>query len=188
MITALLLILIVFFILGKFYSAISNETPSHLLELKDINDAIRKLSGVWWFMIPVVSLLAILYNIGVAGIWFILIVLGWLLKLFKWVWNEIIIAGGWMLLKILFHYLIVWPWRIFKAAFEAIKPSVNLSNYKAAVLGLFLSFLLAFTGKFMVEQYELSQYISYLFTLLSILPLGLAIASIVQLLNTSYSL
>ncbi len=184
MIITIIIFLLLSFICGKLYASITNETPGHLLDLKDINDSIRKLNGVWWFMIPIISLFAMVYNLAVTAVWFALIVLGWVIKLIKWIWVEIIIAAGWMLLRIIFHYFIKWPWRIFKAAFEAIKPSVNLANYKTATIGLFFSFLLAFTGKFLVDKYQLPEYIINIFITISILPLGLALALIIHSINT----
>ena len=59
----LIVILSVLFFCGKLYSAINNQKPSQLLDLADINDTIRKLSGVWLFLIPIVSLMSVFYNI-----------------------------------------------------------------------------------------------------------------------------
>ena len=179
----LLVILGVLFFCGKLYSAITNESPSQLLDLKEINDTIRKLSGVWLFLIPIVSLLSVFYNVGVTGVWFSLNILNWIIKGLKWIWKEVIIAGGFLVLRVLYHYLLIWPWSIFKLAFESIRPAANLANYKVAVYGLFLSFFISFLGNFLVNSFELSTYFGTFFTLLSILPIGIAISSIISSIN-----
>ncbi len=179
----LIVILSVLFFCGKLYSAINNQKPSQLLDLADINDTIRKLSGVWLFLIPIVSLMSVFYNIGVTVVWFSLNIINWVVKGLKWIWNEVIIAGGFLLLKVLYHYLLIWPWNIFKLAFESIRPAANLANYKVAVYALFLSFFISFFGKFLVNNFHLSNYYETIFTLLSILPIGIAISSIINSLN-----
>ena len=184
MLTSILSFLVILFITAKLYSGIKNETPGNLIELKDINESIRKLSNVWWFLIPIFSFLAIFYNLGVTGVWLLLIVLGWFVKLFKWIWTEIVIAAGWRLIRICFHYFILWPWRIFKAAFEALRPAANRSNYIVAIIGLFLSFLLVFLGKFLNEECHLPYYLRHICTLISILPLGISISTIIYSINT----
>ena len=123
-------VILALYLLGLLYTALSGKSNPTQLSISELNDSIKKMSGAWWFMIPVVGLFAFIYNIVATALWFLFVVLQFLLHLCKWVWNEVVIAAGYMLFKIVWHYFVKWPWKVLLSAFGAIRPSFTFSNFK----------------------------------------------------------
>ena len=118
MIKELLIYIVGLFIGSEIYSRISNQNPKNLLEQKEISNAIQKMNGVWWFMIPLTNALVFIYNICCKAIWFIGVLLNFVIKYIKWFYNEVIEVGLFMICRILWHYLIKYPWNLFIKSFE----------------------------------------------------------------------
>ena len=169
----------VLFLIGKAYSTISKKSPSNLLELKEINASVKKMSGGWWFLIPFISLLALVYNVTVTAVWFVLEALNLLMRIIAWVWTEVIISAGYFLFKLFWHYCISWPWKILRMAFDSIRPSFKWSYFKIGFLGLALSFLIAFLGRYLTNTFNWWHGINLFFAIVSIIPIGLSISHIV---------
>ena len=177
-------------LVGYIISKWLNDEPKGLIKHDILSSSITK-SPSWHLPILIIGyLMSFIINLACYSIYTIIFGLSkftefikWIWIFIKWIWTEVIIAGGFLLLKVLYHYLLVWPWNIFKLAFESIRPAANFANYKVAVYGLFLSFFISFFGKFLVNSFQLSNYYETIFTLFSILPIGIAISSIINSLN-----
>lgn len=172
-------VILALYLLGLLYSTLSGKSATTNLSISEVNDSIKKMSGAWWFMIPVVAFFAFLYNIIATALWFLFVVLQFLLHLCKWIWNEVVIAAGYLLFKILWHYLVKWPWKILLSAFGAIKPSFTFANFKIGAWSLSFSFLLFFLGKYLVSTFDWWQGIGTFFTFLSLIPIGIGIAHVI---------
>ena len=177
-------------LVGYIISKWLNDEPKGLIKHDVLSSSITK-NPSWHLPILIIGyLMSFIINLACYSIYTIIFGLSkftefikWIWTFIKWIWTEVIIAGGFLLLKVLYHYLLVWPWNIFKLAFESIRPASNFANYKVAVYGLFLSFFISFFGKFLVNSFQLSNYYETIFTLFSILPIGIAISSIINSLN-----
>lgn len=171
-------LLCLLFVISKFYTLISGHTPTNLLKVDDVNEATNKLTSGLFFLLPLNSLLRAIYNFAYTAVWFLLICLGWYLAMLKWVWVEIVMAAGWRLLKTLYNYTIYLPWRIFKASVETIFDVLDFNVFLISTTGIFSSALITILGKSLVAEFKLPGYIFHIFLTISILPIGLAIASI----------
>ncbi len=172
-------VILALYLLGLLYTALSGKSATTQLSISELNDSIKKMSGAWWFMIPVVGLFAFIYNIVATALWFLFVVLQFLLHLCKWVWNEVVIAAGYLLFKIAWHYFVKWPWKVLLSAFGAIRPSFTFANFKIGAWSLSVSFLIAFLGKYLVSTFDWWQGIGTIFTILSVIPIGVCIAHVI---------
>ena len=172
MIKELLIYIVGLFIGSEIYSRISNQNPKNLLEQKEISNAIQKMNGVWWFMIPLTNALVFIYNICCKAIWFIGVLLNFVIKYIKWFYNEVIEVGLFMICRILWHYLIKYPWNLFIKSFEFIKASANWTNFKIGFYSLLTCFGIAYLGNFLVQEYQFGSGFAHVMNLISIFPLG----------------
>ena len=60
--------------LGKVYSIFKNEQPKNLLKLKDISDGFKTSHPAFNFLLPIVALAAMMYNLILNAAWFLGIV------------------------------------------------------------------------------------------------------------------
>ncbi len=172
MIKELLIYIVGLFIGSEIYSRISNQNSKNLLEQKDVSNAIQKMNGVWWFMIPLTNALVFMYNICCKAIWFIGVLLNFVIKYIKWFYNEVIEVGLFMICRILWHYLIKYPWNLFIKSFEFIKASANWTNFKIGFYSLLTCFGIAYLGNFFVQEYQFGSGFAHVMNLISIFPLG----------------
>lgn len=160
------------YLASKVYSAIFNAAPKHVFNAKDIIAAQKTQTGWGALLTPITAVLAFLYNFGNTIVWFIGELLGWMVKGAMWIYEQVIVAGLFLILRILWHYLVVWPWNLLKLAFSQIIPSVNKELYLIALKGLFIACMIAFTGRFLTEHFQTSATLENFFTLISLLPIG----------------
>ena len=178
-----LLCVLALYLLGRIYSSISGDKPTSLLKLKDIHESVKKMSGVWLISIPFISFFAMIYNVCLFAVWFILALIGLLTKVVGWIWTEIVIAGGYFLFQQLWHYFIIWPWTILRMAFESIKSAFSWAYFKIGLIGLFLSLAIIFTGRYFISTFEWWDGLDVLFVILSLIPIGVAISYIINSRN-----
>ncbi|MEK0420921.1 MAG: hypothetical protein RLZZ161_772 [Bacteroidota bacterium] len=160
------------YLASKIYSAIFKVTLKNEFNIKEITGLTKTQTGWGVILIPFTALLAFLFNIGNSIVWFIGEILGWVVNGVMWIYEQVIVAGLFLLLRVLWHYLIVWPWNLIKLSFSQIMPSLDKSQFIMALKGLFYACLIAFTGRFLTEHYQTSAILENFFTLISLLPIG----------------
>lgn len=160
------------YLASKVYSAIFNVAPKNVFNAKDIIAAQKTQTGWGAMLNPITAVLAFLYNFGNHIVWFIGELLGWIVKGLMWVYDQIIVAGLFLLFRVLWHYLIVWPWNLLKLAFSQIMPSLDKGLFIMALKGLFIACMIAFTGRYLTLHFQTSAMLENFFTLISLLPIG----------------
>jgi hypothetical protein len=162
------------------------------MNAKEMLGKLKEGSMGWMIFLPLIALFALLYNMGQTIVWAVGDLLGRLAKfsvsLINWIWKEVVIAGGYLLWRLFWHYIVLWPWRILVMAFAAIKPSFNWAHYRTASIGLFAAVLLVFIGNTLVDQWGWWEGLRSLFIALSLFPLGGALAQITNDLRKKSSL
>lgn len=164
--------LIGWYLASKIYSGIFNVIPKNLYNTKDIIAAQKTQTGWGAMLSPITAVLAFLYNFGNTIIWFVGELISWAVKGIMWVYNQVVVAGLFLVLRVLWHYLIMWPWNLLKLAFSQIMPSLNKELYLIALKGLFIACIIAFTGRFLTEHFQTSAVLENFLTLISLLPIG----------------
>jgi hypothetical protein len=173
-------LLVTFYLAALAYTKISGKTVSNLLSITEINSSIQSKIGGWIILLPIVDLCILLYNVIATSLWFIGIVLQFLASLLKWIWKEVIIAGGFFILQILFHYIILWPWKILLISFSKILPSIRVKYLWIGSISIFTSLFIMFLGRYLVEILEWWVFLKYLFAVLAIIPIGTGLSWIIQ--------
>lgn len=163
------------YLLGRFYSDFRGKERSGNLNLDEVRDNIRKSNGFWEWLVPIAISFAFLYNIVATAAWMAaeLVQLG--LTAAKWTFTNIFITGPWFLVRMGWHYLVIWPWKLLRTAFGEIIPSLSRSQFMTAFLGITLSLIIYFIGAMDSEGPE---WLSYIMSVLSVFPLGWAVGKI----------
>jgi len=173
-------LLVTFYLAALAYTKISGKTVSNLLSITEINTSIQSKIGGWIILLPIVDLCILLYNIIATSLWFIGIILHFLASILKWVWKEVIKAGGFFILQILFHYIILWPWKTLLISFSKILPSIRVKYLWIGSISIFLSLFIMFLGRYLVEIFNWWIFLNYLFAVLAIIPIGTGLSWIIQ--------
>lgn len=165
----------VLYLAGRLYSDLRGKERTGNLNLDDVRDNIRKSNGFWEWLVPIAVSFAFLYNIVATAAWMVaeLVQLG--LSAAKWTFTNIFLTGPWFLVRMGWHYLVVWPWKLLRTSFGEILPSLSRSQFMTAFIGIALSLVIYFFG---VIDSEGPEWLSYLMSVLSIFPLGWAVGKI----------
>ncbi len=163
------------YLLGRFYSDLRGKVCNATLNLDEVRENVRKSNGFWEWVVPIAVAFAFLYNIVATATWMVaeLVQLG--LFAAKWVFKNVFLTGPWFILKMVWHYLIVWPWKLLRMAFGEIMPSFSRSQFMTAFTGVALSLAIYFIGVFDAES---PNWLTYAFSVLSVFPLGWAVGKI----------
>ena len=125
---AFIFILLTLSLLGLFRFQISGNKPLGLIDLKKITE--NWISDKSWIsrLTPIFSLLVIIYNFGMwilNGVLAIVDILKYLFKIIKvivsWIWNEILHPTIFLTAKLLWHYLILFLWKLFLSSISTNK-------------------------------------------------------------------
>ena len=138
--------------LGYFRSAVENVKPDFILDQKKIQDEWLQRSSFTSLFLPVMALTIFIFNIIAWAVYglisiaeffaFILKAIWWVIL---WIWNELIHPVLFFIVKLLWHYLIIWSWRFFKISFTRIPEAFNKNTLKKGFISvLFLSFIFFF--------------------------------------------
>lgn len=165
----------VLYLAGRLYSDLRGKERTGNLNLDDVRDNIRKSNGFWEWLVPIAISFAFLYNIVATAAWMVaeLVQLG--LSAAKWMFTNIFLTGPWFLVRMGWHYLVIWPWKLLRTSFGEILPSLSRSQFMTAFIGIALSLVIYFFG---VIDPEGPEWLSYLMSILSIFPLGWAVGKI----------
>lgn len=163
------------YLIGRLYSDLRGKERTGNLNLDEVRDNIRKSNGFWEWLVPVAISFAFLYNIVATAAWMVaeLVQIG--LSAANWTFKNVFITGPWFLVRMGWHYLVIWPWRLLRTAFGEILPSVSRSQFMTAFTGISLSLFIYFLGTIDTEAPE---WLSYLMAVLSIFPIGWAVGKI----------
>ena len=167
------------YLVARVYSSIFKISPKHELSLKELTQSIQNMSGVWWFLIPFIGVGVLIYNLSVNALWVIGELIGWGVKAIQWIYQEVIVAGLFLIAKTVWHYIILWPWRIFSEGFSWIKPSLSLQNFKIGFISLFAALSLVFLGRYLEMGLHWPNWITMLVELLSVIPLGVGAGQLI---------
>ena len=165
----------VLYLVGRLYSDLRGKERTGNLNLDDVRDNVRKSNGFWEWLVPIAVSFAFLYNIVATAAWMVaeLVQLG--LSAAKWTFTNIFLTGPWFLIRMGWHYLVTWPWKLLRTSFGEILPSLSRSQFMTAFIGIALSLVIYFFG---VIDSEGPEWLSYLMSVLSIFPLGWAVGKI----------
>jgi hypothetical protein len=175
--TSALIIVAALYLAARLYSSLKQTQPENLIAADGPRAKFAELSGAWWFLLPVASAVVIIYNAGAYILWFALELTAMALRALRWIWNEIILGGFGLVARLLLHYFILWPWKLFRLTFEQWPHAWKRNSYLWASLSLFVALALAFTGKYFAYlapdlSASAKSAIGFLFNLLAILPIG----------------
>jgi hypothetical protein len=162
------------------YTLISQKKPANILVIPDLISSINNRGGGWVILVPIAALAALLYNFVVVSFWFIGVIFHFIAWLLKWVWNEVIVAGGYFIFSILWHYLIKWPWKLLLLSFGKLLSSMKLSYIFTGTIALFISLAVMFLGRYFQMLFNTGIWITYLFAILAIIPIGVGISWIIH--------
>lgn len=163
------------YLIGRLYSDLRGKECNATLNLDEVRDNVRKSNGFWEWVVPIAVAFAFAYNIVATAAWMVaeLVQLG--LSAAKWVFKNIFVTGPWFILKMVWHYLVVWPWKLLRLAFGEIMPSLTRSQFMTAFTGIALSLAIYFIG---VYDAEGPDWLTYAMSVLSVFPLGWAVGKI----------
>ncbi|MBM3433424.1 MAG: hypothetical protein FJX93_01535 [Bacteroidetes bacterium] len=163
------------YLVGRLYSDLRGKACNATLNLDEVRDNIRKSNGFWEWFVPIAVAFAFAYNIVATAAWMVaeLVQLG--LSAAKWGFKNIFVTGPWFILKMVWHYLVVWPWKLLRMAFGEIMPSLTRSQFIIAFTGISLCLAIYFIG---VYDAESSDWLTYAMSVLSVFPLGWAVGKI----------
>lgn len=122
-------------VLGLVFQSYRDEKVAWILDFKSFS---AKLKGYWTPLFLLVAPLAFAYNVVATAAYAVMVLFELLVKLVRWIvgivlwlwnkgflwfWKNVIVIPVVLLFKILWHYIVLWPWRIYKAAYHQVKGS-----------------------------------------------------------------
>lgn len=136
-------------LVGFFRSTFEKVRPNFILDQKKVQDEWLSRSPFTAILLPIMALAIFVFNaiawavyglISIAEFMaFILKALWWLIL---WIWNEVIHPVVFLVVKLVWHYLVIWSWRFFKISFTRIPESYTKETYKNGFISAFiLSFI-----------------------------------------------
>lgn len=142
--------------LGFILSNILKIANKRLFNIKKISEEL--ISSTPWLkaLAPFIAIFYLAINFVLWGVFaveqileFIVIIITWLKRLLLWVWNCIIEPTIIFVIKMVWHYPIVFIWKNTELAFSVIRPALSLNSLKIAakelsklMAGLFFLYIL----------------------------------------------
>ena len=126
-----------FAVLGLLFQSYRDDKPAWLLDFKAFS---AKLKGYWTPLFLLVAPLAFAYNTVATAVYAVMVLFEWMIafvrwllgivlwiwnKGFMWYWRNVIVVPVVLIAKVVWHYLIVWPWRIYKTVYHTIRDSFS---------------------------------------------------------------
>ena len=145
-------------ILGLIFQSYRNDKPEWALDFKAFS---TKLKGYWTPLFLLVAPLAFVYNVLATAAYAVLVLFEWLVALvrwliglvlwiwnkgFLWYWRNVIVIPVVLIARLLWHYVVVWPWRIYKVAYDEIKGSFGRPGMRIGWLSMSLVLAILGTG------------------------------------------
>ena len=179
-----------FFSLAFLFYRITGEKPNYLFGLESADNFLQKKGGFWLLFKWILILLGLLYDIiamTLNGVFYLFLLFIDLLLLIKTILYWIVHGVLWFLklfipplifiYKIIIHYIIKWPWWIYKLTFRNTGISINRNFYFVSFRGSFFSLLIFFVfhGSALIANIRA---LSFLGVVLASLPLAWASGAI----------
>lgn len=133
-------------LLGLLVTSYRGDGPSWSLDFKSFS---TKLKGYWTPLFLLVAPLAFVYNVLAMAVHAVLVLGEWLVALVRWVigvllwvwnkgflwyWKHVIVTPVVLVAKVVWHYVMVWPWRIYKTTYFAVRDSFTREGMRVGAL------------------------------------------------------
>ena len=159
-------IFILFVFIGFFRSIVQNKKPDFILDQKKIQKDWLDRNPFTSILLPIMALTIFAFNIiawFVFGIISIAEFIGFIFKaiwwVLFWIWNELVHPVIFFLLKLIWHYIIIWNWRFFKFSFnripEAFRQSTLKNGFIATITLSFIFFFFLYLSRLLQQDWIL---------------------------------
>lgn len=139
-------------LLGYFRSAIEKIRPDFILDQKKIQDDWLNRSSFTTILLPIMALTIFIFNAIAWAIYGLISITDFITFIFKafwwlvlWIWNELLHPVVFFLIKLIWHYLVIWSWRFFKLSFSKIPEAYAKSTYKNGFISTFIISFIIFS-------------------------------------------
>jgi len=153
------------YILSKWMS----KPPQGLIDRDALAQRITQESS-WYAPLSIVAIaMSVVYNVGVYALFLLLeattfvtnFVYKWVSVFVLWLWNEVFKPSIWMLVKVIYHYLISWPFQLLLTVIHTVPATLNRPSYTKVfwptLYGSCASAILVFVG-YLTDQQLLIEY------------------------------
>ena len=153
------------YILSKWMS----KPPQGLIDRDALAQRITQESS-WYAPLSIVAIaMSVVYNVGVYALFLLLeattfvtnFVYKWVSVIVLWLWNEVFKPSIWMLVKVIYHYLISWPFQLLLTIIHSVPATLNRPSYTKVfwptLYGACASAILVFVG-YLTDQQLLIEY------------------------------
>lgn len=153
------------YILSKWMS----KPPQGLIDRDALAQRITQESS-WYAPLSIIAIaMSVVYNVGVYALFLLLeattfvtnFVYKWVSVFVLWLWNEVFKPSIWMLVKVIYHYLISWPFQLLLTIIHSVPATLNRSSYTKVfwptLYGACASAILVFVG-YLTDQQLLIEY------------------------------
>lgn len=153
------------YILSKWMS----KLPQGLIDRDALAQRITQESS-WYAPLSIVAIaMSVVYNVGVYALFLLLeattfvtnFVYKWVSVIVLWLWNEVFKPSIWMLVKVIYHYLISWPFQLLLTVIHTVPATLNRPSYTKVfwptLYGACASAILVFVG-YLTDQQLLIEY------------------------------
>ena len=196
----ILLIFLSFFpfsILGILFSKNRNEDPSFLISF----DRMKGLKNAWTLLLVITAPLVFTYNVFAWSCYAFVVIaefLTFVIKIvydfiIKWIISPVIIAVKWIFInllwipvklisRLLYYYIILFTWDIYKSSFNSLKGSYNKQKVKISLIGSMQSLTIAGLGVYLSIVLGL-EFISMIGLILCFLPILNSFGKVTSLIH-----
>ena len=127
----------VFSVFGFILSNLLKKPNERLFNIKKISEELIKSNSWLKALAPFITVFYLSINFLLWGIFaldqilkFIVMTIQWVKTLFIWVWNSIIEPTIILVIKMIWHYPIVFIWKNTELLFSVLRPALNLNSLK----------------------------------------------------------
>jgi hypothetical protein len=196
----ILLIFLSFFpfsILGILFSKNRNEDPSFLISF----DRMKGLKNAWTLLLVITAPLVFTYNVLAWSCYAFVVIaefLTFVIKtvydfIIKWIITPVIVAVKWIFINLLwipvkfisrliYYYIILFTWDIYKSSFNSLKGSYNKQKVKISLIGSIQSLTIAGLGVYLSIILGL-EFISMIGLILCFLPILNSFGKVTSLIH-----
>ena len=175
---SLIIIILVLAVFGIFRSQINGAKPSGIIDLKDTTN--NWISDKSWIsrLTPIFSGLVIVYNLLLwilNGLSAIVDILKYIFNILRivvlWVWNNIIHPTLFLTAKLIWHYLIVFLWKLFLSSISSnkLKEVFKRKNITFSFKILIQIFSISIFFFFISRLFNFSQVANYILIIFSLI-------------------
>lgn len=138
--------------LGFLRSVATGLKPSFILDQKRIHEEWLTRSSFSALLLPIMGFFIFIFNAFAWAIYGLISIVEFIGFIFRaiwwailWLWNEFIHPVVFFIVKLVWHYLVIWSWRFFKLAITRIPEAFNVQTFKKGFISvLSLSFIALF--------------------------------------------